>query len=166
LPWKASSGSPVEDLGTLLTASLDVEPAPGAAAGPSGSSGATPAEPPLTEPAAPPPSQEIPAVDLPRVAVVKRPGRYGLHVDFEYRPGDLEPARLVESTIRINEAHPAYKRAVVSRSLGYHVGVSVAFALAPLATDASREHQFITSFLVRWGEAVNGSRAGRHARAR
>ena len=86
---------------------------------------------------------------------VRRPARYGLSIQFEERPDDPELGRLVESTVWVNEAHPAYRRATASRSEGYHVAVAVAMALAPLAVDPAKEHAFITAFLVRWGEAID-----------
>jgi hypothetical protein len=85
---------------------------------------------------------------------VRRPARYGLSIQFEERPGDPELGRLVESTVWVNEAHPAYRRAAASRSEGYHVAVAVAMALAPLAVDPAKEHAFVNAFLVRWGEAI------------
>jgi hypothetical protein len=78
----------------------------------------------------------------------RQPARYGLLVQFEARPDDPELGRLVDSTIWINESHPAYGRAVASRSLGYHTALAVALALAPLAVEASAEHAFITQFLA------------------
>jgi hypothetical protein len=83
----------------------------------------------------------------------RRPARYGLLVQFESRPADSELARLVDSTIWINDAHPAYARAVASRTLGYHTALAVALALASLAVDARDEHAFITQFLAHWGRA-------------
>jgi hypothetical protein len=83
----------------------------------------------------------------------RRPARYGLLVQFESRPDDLELGRLVDSTIWINSAHPAFTRALASRSLGYHTALAVALALAPLAVDARDEHAFITQFLASWGSA-------------
>jgi hypothetical protein len=68
----------------------------------------------------------------------------------------LEPGRLVESTVFINRAHPAHQRAAASRSEGYHIALSVALALAPLAVQPAEEHAFVTAFLSRWGEAVSG----------
>ena len=88
----------------------------------------------------------------------RRPARYGLLVQIEPRPADAELGRLVDSTIWINEAHPAYARAVASRSLGYHTALAVALALAPLAVEARDEHTFITQFLAHWGSAQTGSR--------
>jgi hypothetical protein len=61
----------------------------------------------------------------------------------------------VESTVWINDAHPAYRRAVVSRSEGYHIAVAVALALAPLAVEPTKEHGFITAFLAAWGAATS-----------
>jgi hypothetical protein len=79
-----------------------------------------------------------------------------LAVQFEERPGDAELGRLVESSVFINRAHPAYQRAAASRSEGYHIALSVALALAPLAVEPAGEHVFVTTFLSRWGEAVSG----------
>jgi len=90
--------------------------------------------------------------------------RYGLGIQFESRPDDPELAQLVESTVWINEAHPAYRRAVASRSEGYHVALAVAMALAPLAVEPAKEHGFITTFLARWGDAIDRRREPRRRR--
>jgi len=63
----------------------------------------------------------------------------------------------------VNETHPAYRRAVASRSECYHIALAVALALAPLAVDPAKEHAFITAFLARWGEAIE-RRKGRRRR--
>jgi Histidine kinase-, DNA gyrase B-, and HSP90-like ATPase len=96
----------------------------------------------------------------------RRPARYGLLVQFESRPADAELGRLVDSTIWINDAHPAYTRAAASRSLGYHTALAVALALAPLAVEAHDEHAFITQFLAHWGGAQIGTRVAGRRRAR
>jgi hypothetical protein len=83
-----------------------------------------------------------------------RPGRYGLSIRFESREGDPDLGRLVESTVVINDMHPAYRRAVASRSEGYHIALAVALALARLAVAPAEEHEFVTAFLSRWGEAL------------
>ena len=103
---------------------------------------------------------------LDTVAGRRRPARYGLLVQFESRPGEPELGRLVDSTIWINDAHPAYTRAVGSRSLGYHTALTVALALAPLAVEPSQEHSFITQFLAQWGgsSAVKRSPRRRHSK--
>ena len=110
-----------------------------------------------------PASEQLPpatTVELPAPRGPRRPARYGLSIQFEQRPGDPELARLVETTVWVNEAHPAYCRAVASRAEGYHFAVAVAMALAPLAVEPDKEHAFVTAFLARWG-AVIDRRKGR-----
>ncbi|BFU95289.1 MAG: hypothetical protein NTNFB02_20110 [Nitrospira sp.] len=87
-----------------------------------------------------------------------RPGRYGLTIRFESRAGDPDLGRLIESTVVINDAHPAYRRALASRSEGYHIALAVGLALARLAVPPAEAHEFVTSFLTRWGEALDGTR--------
>jgi hypothetical protein len=96
----------------------------------------------------------------------RRPARYGLLVQFESRPGDLELGRLVDSTVWINDVHPAYTRAVGSRSVGYHTALTVALALAPLAVEPSQEHAFVTQFLAHWGGAPTGKRPSRRPQSK
>jgi hypothetical protein len=96
----------------------------------------------------------------------RRPARYGLLVQFESRPADAELGRLVDSTIWLNDVHPAYTRAVASRSLGYHTALAVALALAPLAVEARDEHTFIPQFLAHWGSVQAGSSTRRRQRSR
>ena len=69
-------------------------------------------------------------------------------------PGEAALSRLVESTVWVNEAHPAYRRAVASRSEGYHLALAVALALAPLAVEAAQAQAFGERFLTKWGEAA------------
>jgi hypothetical protein len=90
---------------------------------------------------------------LPGAPGPRRPARLGLSIQFESRPAEPELGRLVESTVWINEAHPAYRRAAASRSEGYHLALAVALALAPLAVEPAGQHGFVTAFLARWGEA-------------
>jgi hypothetical protein len=116
---------------------------------------------------------EMPAADGPETAAnpgvsqlpsargPKRPARYGLTIQFQTRVEDPELARLVDATVWVNDAHPAYRRAAASRSEGYHLALSVAMALAPLAAETAGQHDFVTAFLVRWGEAVERSGARR-----
>jgi hypothetical protein len=86
----------------------------------------------------------------------RRPARYGLLVQFASWPDDPELGRLVDNTVWINDAHPAYQRAVRSRSVGYHTALAVALSLAPLAVDRGNEHGFLTEFLAQWGAAEQG----------
>ncbi len=128
-------------------------------------------------PAAPPTEQDAPPTEpsmsspppsgsamLPGEERSRAPMRYGLGIQFEERPDDSELGRLVESTVWINQAHPAFRRALASRSVGYHISLAVALALAPLAVEAAQEHAFITRFLAHWGHALeqpHGRRRGR-----
>lgn len=84
----------------------------------------------------------------------RQPGRYGLAIQFERRPDDPALGRLAETTVWVNEAHPAFVRAAASRSEGYHLAATVALVLAPLAVEAHETHEFITAFLAHWGRAV------------
>ena len=93
-----------------------------------------------------------------------RPVRYGLRIQFEDRPQDSELARLIESTVWVNAAHPAYRRAAASRSEGYHIALAAALALARLAVEPAEEHAFVTAFLARWGQTLE--RGPRRRRAR
>jgi hypothetical protein len=83
----------------------------------------------------------------------RAPARFGLGIQFEDREDDQEIGRLVESTVWVNRAHPAYQRAVATRSVGYHIALAVGLALAPLAVEPAQEHAFLTAFLSCWGEA-------------
>jgi hypothetical protein len=95
----------------------------------------------------------------------RRPARYGLLVEFESRPDDPELGRLVDRTMWMNDAHPAFTRALASRSLGYHTALAVALALAPLAVEARDEHAFITQFLAHWGSTQTAKRMTGRRRA-
>jgi len=103
------------------------------------------------------PLQEEPkdhATLLPAKSGPRRPAHYGLEIQFEDHPEDVELGRLVESTVWVNRSHPAYRRALASHSVGYHIALAVAMALAPLAVESAHEHEFVTAFLSRWGEAI------------
>jgi hypothetical protein len=96
----------------------------------------------------------------------KRPARYRLRIQFEQRPGDPELSRLEQSTVWVNESHPAYRRAESSRSVGYHIALATALALSRLAVEPVREHDFVTAFLVRWGNAVDRKPRGMRRKGR
>jgi hypothetical protein len=99
--------------------------------------------------------RDNPALRLPAKGGSRRPAHYGLAIEFEDRADDPEIARLVESTVWVNRAHAAYRRALASRSIGYHIALAVAMSLAPLAVEPANEHHFVTAFLSRWGEALH-----------
>jgi hypothetical protein len=96
----------------------------------------------------------------------RRPSRYGLSIDFEHVPESPALGRLVESTVLVNTAHPAYLRAVASRSEGYHAALAVGLALAEVAVEPAGAQAFLSTFLARWGEAVGRDRRRRQPRAR
>ena len=96
----------------------------------------------------------------------RAPMRYGLGIQFEDNPDNSELGRLVESTVWINQAHPAYRRALASRSVGYHISLTVALALASLAVEPDQEHTFITKFLSHWGQALDQPQARRRRHPR
>jgi hypothetical protein len=87
-----------------------------------------------------------------------------LTIQFEPRPDDEELGRLVENTVWVNDAHPAFRRAESSRSLGYHLALTVALALAPLTVAAAEEHFFITRFLAEWGDTHEARTRRSHRR--
>jgi hypothetical protein len=129
--------------------------------------------PPGGEAPSPGPAPTAPAVHAPAVLATpgapagpRRPTRYGLTVDFEEQPDSPLLGRLVESTVLVNTAHPAYLRAVASRSEGYHAALTVGMALAAVAVDPAETQGFLTVFLARWGEAVGRDRRRRQPRQR
>lgn len=116
-----------------------------------------PGQPEDTEPACPVAAPDAGLV-LPGKGTMRKPAHYGLDIQFEDRSEDLELGRLVESTVWVNRSHPAYRRAFASRSIGYHIALAVAMALAPLAVEPAYEHGFVTAFLSRWGEVIDQPR--------
>src|SRR5439155_2768039 len=114
---KLPIGRPADaDAHSLIAASIALAAEAGEA-GPSASestgraseSATAVAEPPAAE-AAPAPVHDGSTIPAPATGP-KRPARYGLSVQFESREGDSELARLVEITVWVNDAHPAYHRA-------------------------------------------------------
>lgn len=112
------------------------------------------------------PAEQVHGLLLPAKGTVRRPGHYGLDIQFEDKPDAVELGRLMESTVWVNRAHPAYRRALASRAVGYHIALAVAMALAPLAVEAANERAFVTAFLLRWGEALENSRSRKKSRKR
>jgi hypothetical protein len=96
---------------------------------------------------------------LPGRSRSKKRTRLSLEVRFESRPGDDRLGRLIETTVWVNDAHPAYRRAVASRAEGYHLALTVAAALAPLTVEPARGQDFVNAFLARWGESAGATEA-------
>ena len=152
LPPETHAGEPV-----IATPEAPPDEAPPPAAGGGEPAAGEPA------PSAPqPPDEHHAEGDAPHAAPIelpvhrgrRRPTRLGLRIQFESRPADPELGRLVETTVWVNDAHPAYVRAAASRSESYHLALAVAMALAKVAVEPSQEHGFVSAFLGRWGEAA------------
>ena len=92
---------------------------------------------------------------------IRKPGRYGLTLAFESRPEDATMGRLVENTVTVNIAHPAYQRAERTRADGYHLALVAAMSLARIAVEPKDYDAFVTDFLKRWGSATDSRRKGR-----
>jgi len=160
LPMRKGSGNATGALAltSLARVAADVGESPGEEPAPP-EEGEAPPEERLTRPESEDDSSHVPTSPpasalLPGSSGPRRPARYGLSLQFESRPGDAELGRLVESTVWINEAHPAYLRAAASRSEGYHIALSAAMALASVAVDPANQRTFVTAFFTRWGEAL------------
>lgn len=108
----------------------------------------------------PAPSPPAAVSAVPRAtAGARRRVHSGLTIRFGDRPDDPELGRLEDSTVWVNEAHPAFHRAAALRSEEYHVALTVALALAPLTVEPAAERHFVTAFLARWGDAAEARRA-------
>ena len=161
LAGPAVAASQVRDAGEVSRGTEQGSPREGAAGPPPGE-GIPPAEMPPGighQPVAGP-------MPLPGGRRNRRPARYGLTIQFERRPDDPALGRLVESTVWVNEEHPAYRRAVASRSEGYHLALTVGMALAPLAVPAAETHGFVASFMAEWGESADGAKGRGRKRRR
>jgi len=82
---------------------------------------------------------------------VRKSGRYGLSLSFESRPDDEAMGRLVENTVTVNIAHPAYQRAERTRAEGYHLALVAAMSLAKVTVEPADYAAFVTDFLRAWG---------------
>ena len=170
-PGSLLTGGPLEEAPSVLepTDAPSTAPASGVAAPSEPGTSERPAAEDPTRASAPPPvpasTGETDAGETDEPAGrQRRPGHYGLSIQFTSAPEDGQIARLIESTVWVNEAHPAYRRAAASRSEGYHLALAVAMALAPLAVEPKDVHDFVTTFLARWGEALDRPRRRRRLR--
>ena len=58
---------------------------------------------------------------------------------------------LIDDTIRVNTAHPAWKKASEERLEEYHVVFTVACVLSQFLEAHHSPHEFISKFLASWG---------------
>jgi anti-sigma regulatory factor (Ser/Thr protein kinase) len=158
---------PPEEIAFVPTAVASVRDATSEPAGHGSDDTTSSGPPPEPEPAVPsvPAAQDVPRATTSGPDGARRATRYGLAIDFEDRPESHELGRLVESTVLVNTAHPAYRRAVASRAEGYHAALTVGMALAAVAVEPSGTQAFLTTFLARWGETVSRDRRRRQPRA-
>jgi hypothetical protein len=96
-------------------------------------------------------------VRLPGRGRGRRPGTLSLQIRFETLDDVFAISRLIESTVWVNDAHPAYRRARAARSEAYHIALAVAVALAPLAAAPHDTQRFVSAFLASWGAAADRS---------
>ncbi|MGH9366882.1 MAG: ATP-binding protein [Thermoanaerobaculia bacterium] len=154
----------------LGTALLPAGTAPQREPAPAPASEEPPAELPPPAPPAGGPSElaEAPTIDLAAAGrrAHSKPMRLGLKLQFEARPESVEPGRLAENIVWINESHPAHRRAAASRSEGYHIAFSAAMALSTVAVEPHQQRAFVNAFLARWGEALERSHGARPRRRR
>jgi histidine kinase/DNA gyrase B/HSP90-like ATPase len=160
------AGGGAATTGATAPVPADSEPPPEEAA--SDGEGTDPSA--IPAPTSAPEAPSPPPVTLPGrsdlTGGARRPTRYGLSIDFEHWADSPVLGRLVESTVLVNTAHPAYLRALASRSEGYHAALAVGMALADVAVEPAGAQAFLTTFLARWGEAVGRDRRRRQPRSR
>ncbi|MEO5762876.1 MAG: ATP-binding protein [Vicinamibacteria bacterium] len=106
---------------------------------------------PATDPLVPGESEVFTGQTAQQPAFVRKVGRYGLSLSFESRPDDHSMGRLVENTLTVNVAHPAYQRAERTRAEGYHLALVAAMSLAKLTVETQDYDAFMTDFLRVWG---------------
>jgi hypothetical protein len=94
-----------------------------------------------------------------RVALVagKRLGP-GLRIGFDDARERDDLGWLLENTIWINQAHPAYRKAASTGNESYHVVLSVVWVLLGHLDDRHSAQEFIGQFLSGWGRRAEASR--------
>lgn len=75
----------------------------------------------------------------------------GLMIGYEDAPERAELGWLLENTVWINRAHPAYQKAVAGGHEQYHVVLTVAWVLLGHLDDQHSAQRFIGEFLFGWG---------------
>ncbi len=75
----------------------------------------------------------------------------GLMIGFEDAPDRAELGWLLENTVWVNRAHPAYQKAVSGGHEQYHVVLTVVWVLLGHLHDQHSAQQFIGEFLFGWG---------------
>ena len=91
--------------------------------------------------------------------ILKRTQKKGpkLKISYEAFTETSEPlplGRMIEDTIWVNTAHPAWKKAVEENLEEYHVLLSVACILSQFLGERHTAHDFISRFLASWGQPL------------
>lgn len=81
----------------------------------------------------------------------------GVTIRFEENGEDENLGRMVESTIWINTAHPAYRKASEEGYEGYHIVAAVALVLSVFVESGKSPQDFINRFLSAWGRGEEGT---------
>jgi hypothetical protein len=104
-----------------------------------------------------PPPADPPTGGL-RMVVREAPAPNGGHphlpdimIGFENNPARDEIAWMVENTIWINRAHPAYQRVADTEAETYHIVLAVSWVLSRHLEDEKSPQLFINRFLSNWG---------------
>jgi len=78
--------------------------------------------------------------------------RPGLMIGFEDDPRRYDLGWLMENTVWINKAHPAYQRAMDSGAENYHIVLAVAWVLSNHLEGKKSPQEFLNRFLSNWGK--------------
>lgn len=80
--------------------------------------------------------------------------RPNLMIGFEDNPDHNELGWLMENTIWINKAHPAYKKAMDTEAEKYHIVLSVSWVLSGYLQGEKSPQMFINRFLSNWASGT------------
>jgi hypothetical protein len=98
------------------------------------------------------------------LAAGKRVGP-GLRIGFDDAQERNDLGWLLENTVWINRAHPAYRKAASTGNESYHVVLGVVWVLLGHLDDRHSAQEFIGQFLSGWGRRgeATGQRDGAHS---
>jgi hypothetical protein len=82
----------------------------------------------------------------------------GLRIGFDDARERNDLGWLLENTIWINRAHPAYRKAASTGNESYHVVLGVVWVLLGHLDDRHSAQEFIGQFLSGWGRRAEASR--------
>jgi hypothetical protein len=112
---------------------------------------------PATDPVEPSPErlglEESASGKLTRTVRKKMPG---LRIALQEFTQEDRPAlgRIIEDTVVVNTAHPAWKKAIQDRLEEYHIVLTVACLLSEMIEQEHTPVEFINTFLASWGNSL------------